>query len=93
MDSGERGMNPVAMPSETVKETLIKTMYAILSKINAISGSFCDPKSPLNFLSHNNPCFLCNIATTNFLVSHTSEIRFHDVIDVIDRTVRVRTFT
>ena len=33
-----------------------------------------------NFSSHNNPCFQCNIATTNFLVSNTCEIRFHDVI-------------
>ena len=31
-------------------------------------------------LSHNNPCFRCDIAITNFLVSHTCEIRFHDVI-------------
>ena len=31
-------------------------------------------------LSHNNPCFQYNIAITNFLVSHTLEIRFHDVI-------------
>ena len=31
-------------------------------------------------LSHNNPCFQCNTAITNFLVSHTCEIRFHDVI-------------
>ena len=31
-------------------------------------------------LSHNNPCFQCNIAITNFLVSNTCEIRFHDVI-------------
>ena len=36
----------------------------------------------INFLSHNNPCFqcTCSIAITNFLVSHTCEIRFHDVI-------------
>ena len=32
------------------------------------------------FLSHNVPFFLCNIAITNFLVSHTCEIRFHDGI-------------
>ena len=32
-------------------------------------------------LSHNNPCFPCNIAITNFLVSNTCKIRFHDVID------------
>ena len=32
------------------------------------------------FLSHNDPCFQGNIAITNFLVSNTCEIRFHDVI-------------
>ena len=31
-------------------------------------------------LSHNNPCFQRNIAITNFLASHTCEIRFNDVI-------------
>ena len=31
-------------------------------------------------LSHNNPCFQCYLAITNFLVSHTCEIRFYDVI-------------
>ena len=37
--------------------------------------------SPLQiFLSHNNTCFQCNIVITNFLVLHTCEIRFHDVI-------------
>ena len=40
------------------------------------------------FLSHNNRCFLFNIAITNFLVLHTCEIRFHDVID---RTVHMFT--
>ena len=30
--------------------------------------------------SHNNPCFQCNTAITNFLISNTCEIRFHDVI-------------
>ena len=39
-------------------------------------------------LSHNNPCFPCNIAITNFLILYTCEIRFYDVID---RTVH--TFT
>ena len=34
---------------------------------------------PTVILSHNNPCFRCNIAITNF-VSHTCEIRFNDVI-------------
>ena len=29
---------------------------------------------------YNHPCFQCNIAITNFLVSNTCEIRFHDVI-------------
>ena len=32
------------------------------------------------FLSHNNLCFQCNTAITNFLVSNTYEIRFNDVI-------------
>ena len=32
-------------------------------------------------LSHNSSCFKCNTAITNFLVLHTCEIRFHDVID------------
>ena len=31
-------------------------------------------------LSHNNPCFQCNTAITNFLISNTCEIRFLDVI-------------
>ena len=34
-----------------------------------------------NLLSHNNPCFPCNIAITNFLILYTCEIRFYDVID------------
>ena len=33
------------------------------------------------FLAHNNPCFKCNIAIRNFLVTYTYEIRFNDVID------------
>ena len=32
------------------------------------------------YLSHNNPCFQCNTAITNFLVSNTCEIRFHEFI-------------
>ena len=32
-----------------------------------------------NFLSHNNPCFQCNTAITNFLVLHTCKVRVHDV--------------
>ena len=39
-------------------------------------------------LSHNNPCFPCNIAIMNFLVSNKCKIRFHDVIY---RTVRMFT--
>ena len=31
-------------------------------------------------LSHNKPCFQCNTAITNFLVSNTCEIRIQDVI-------------
>ena len=37
-------------------------------------------------LSHNNPCFPCNITFTNCLILYTCEIRFYDVID---RTVHV----
>ena len=33
-----------------------------------------------HILSHNNPCFRCKIAITNFLVSQTCEIRFLEVI-------------
>ena len=42
----------------------------------------------LEVLSHNKPCFPCNIAITNYFVSHTCDIRFNDVID---RTVRMLT--
>ena len=31
-------------------------------------------------LSRNKPVFQCNIAITNFLVSHTCETRFHNAI-------------
>ena len=41
-----------------------------------------------NLLSHKNPYFWCDIATTNFLVLHMCEIRFHDVIN---RTVHMLT--
>ena len=37
-------------------------------------------------LSHNNPCFPCKIAITNFLILYTCEIRFYDIID---RTVHM----
>ena len=37
-------------------------------------------KFDINELSHNNPCFQCNIAITNFLVLYTYQIRFDDVI-------------
>ena len=41
-----------------------------------------------NLLLHNNPCFPCNIAITNFLILYTYEIRFYDTIDCT-----VHTFT
>ena len=44
-----------------------------------------------HFLSHNHFCFQCNIAITNFLVSHTCEIRFHDVIG--ESTVPMYSYT
>ena len=39
-------------------------------------------------LSHNNPCFPCNIAITDCLVLRMCEIRYHDVMD---RTVHMVT--
>ena len=39
-------------------------------------------------LSHNNPCFPCKKAITNFIVSHTCKIMFYDIID---RTVHMFT--
>ena len=33
------------------------------------------------FSSYNNPCFPCNRGIRNFLVSHTREIRFCEVVD------------
>ena len=38
-----------------------------------------------NDLLHNKPCFLSNIAITNYFVSHTCKIRFHDVIGCTGR--------
>ena len=48
---------------------------AILALLFTMSFSIWE-----SVLSHKNPCFPCNIAITNFLVSNTCEIRFHDVI-------------
>ena len=44
-----------------------------------VQPTYCDRTGRNQILSHNNPCFQCNIAITNFLVSNTCEIRFHDV--------------
>ena len=41
-----------------------------------------------HYLSHNHPCFQYNIVNTNFLVSNTCKIKFHDIIY---RTVRMFT--
>ena len=42
---------------------------------------------PSDLLSHNNPCFQCNIAITNFLDLHTCDTRFPDV--KVQSTVRM----
>ena len=47
---------------------------------SSFPGCFSDQNIIKHPLSHNNPCFQCNIAITNFIVSHTCEIRFHDII-------------
>ena len=42
---------------------------------------FCHSMAYIDsILSHNNLCFNFNITVTNFLVSHTCEIRFRDAI-------------
>ena len=41
-------------------------------------------------VSHNHHCFQCNIAITNFLVSHTCDIRFHDVISQSTNDVKAK---
>ena len=54
------------------------------SKSNSITGTILYLSfvkfSEYGHLSHNNLCFQYNTAITNFLASHTCEIRFHDVI-------------
>ena len=55
-------------------ENRLKSMKSWVPKIELTSAKYED-----NFLSHN-PCFQCNTAITNFLVSNTCEIRLHDVI-------------
>ena len=63
-------------PPRQWEGTLTITMgtYDTASK----TGHFTEVR--YNQLPHNNPCFQCDIAITNFLVLHTCKIRFHDVI-------------
>ena len=62
----------------------INRRFCLDGRTHAQTGKWrCD-----NFLLHNNPYFPRNIAITNFLVSNTCKIRFHDVIY---RTVRMFT--
>ena len=64
---------------------------------NLISGALENRFEPMLLqsqemcLSHNNLCFPCNIVITNFPVSHTFEIRFHEVTDRTVHNVYIMT--
>ena len=58
---------------------LFLASHSLLSDITTVKTT-TSIKKGVNFLSHNNPCFQCNISITNFLVLRTCEIRFHGVI-------------
>ena len=60
-----------------VSKLFVIFIFFFMSKDNLVG---CDAVRQNGFSSLNNPCFQCNIAITNFLVSHTCEKRFHDVI-------------
>ena len=51
-----------------------------------LQGNFLLMQTEESYLSNNNPGFTCDIAITNFVVTHTCEIGFHDVIG---RTIRM----
>ena len=52
---------------------------------------YCHRSGVYIILSHNNPCFRCNIAITNFLVSHTCYIRFYDIIHCTVHYINIMT--
>ena len=57
------------------------TCSTILNPIDWATGLGGSHNNSDIILSHNNPCFPCNIAITNFLILYMCEIRFYDVID------------
>ena len=65
-----------------------KDLYNRYVKIWACLGKAVPLEMYFYHIITHNACFPCNIAITNFLVSHTCEIIFHDVTD---RTVHMFT--
>ena len=54
---------------------MITDSFQMFTKGHKLSSTYPDI-----YLSHNNPCFQCDTAITNFPISNTCGIRFHDVI-------------
>ena len=78
----DAGMVPVGLKLEPMTFAFAWKFWKDVCKIEVSSLSVFLVCMCVNlFLSHNNPCFSCNVAITNVLVSHTCEISFHDVID------------
>ena len=60
--------------------TMVHVAWNPTVSIYFLSTKKCNKHTCKNqSLSHNNPCFQCNTAVMNFLISNTSEIRFHDI--------------
>ena len=66
---------------QTLGKVLIIVLIALsMTNHNNDCLTYCTHYSYSNIiLSHNNPCFQCNIAIMNFLVSHMCEARFNVV--------------
>ena len=80
---------PMKLSGAVGQSNYYKHMLIFPQHFKIIEKSFVSRSlSKALHLSHNNPCFQCNIVIMNFLVSNTCEIRFHDVMD---RTVRMFT--
>ena len=67
----------ICCPQMPSIETSLRTCDLVKS---LVMFSDMDRVEPNLFLSHNNPCFQCNIAIINFLVSYMCKIRLNDII-------------
>ena len=65
---------PVSVPSQ--KTAFINLIEKLITSILSFSHMVFHT---LGYLSHNNSCYQCYIAITNFLVPHICEIKFHFV--------------